>query len=540
MPAINPLFYDDQTEQQALSTPGAKVIEPPKVGAMAGLFNATGIEAGNIAVTAWNAAKETAAAQFTGQEDLLKSVGADEILKPTRQREIDPETTGTAAKIIAPIAGDMMKLAFGPVAPFIAGEEKRQQTKKKLLDQGIDESTASTVANEQGIETGLLFGLNRIPFSGRLAAISSRALRWTAKGAIGAGVMTGIDAIGGETRATVLEANGYTKQAEQMRPWDGMRVASDILGGAMLGITTQAPELGGKLPSDDELLAGRAAIATDDLIHESAPGIPVDANSSAATAQATQRAMDSITNGDPVNVSDVPGIHDAHFLAKVETDTATAKAQLSNAESEIKQAQERIDGHTADLERAKSDGMDDIAEYISETQLPRWQAAKRYFEDVADRTRDDIHRLENPNGLSRAAEDVRPQLEEHTAITQEMAAKADDLATTPRDTSPAAIAQKNDVEPQRDYVTEAQQMISATKSPIAQALEAPTPGAAAAPKLTPSQQELVNHVNDLRKTADANGDTELHGVLDNIMNNHAVEHAEAGKFSVAALCSIGL
>lgn len=531
MPTINPLLYSDTTENDVLAAPGAKPVGPPKVGLMTGYGAAVATTVKNSAAAVWATGKEAVERAVTGQAyDKLTERAPD--LNMPKMEKINPLTTGAAAQILAPLTVDIPAtiLSLGAGAG-IAGARERMTSYGELRDQGVDAQTARGVALEKGAETVGTFALTSIPFAGAIGKLSTPALRWGAKAAVGVGVQTGMDAIGGETRAQILDAHGYTKQAEQMRHWDAMRIASDVIGGSMLGLTTRATV------SDAENSARWWIQGADNLQHESGPGIPTTPEASGVTTEATIKAVNDINAGQPVNVSEVAGIHDAEFLARNAADIKDAETYIKQHDTIVKNYDKQITGVQRDIEKARADGMHDIADHLENEELPRLQAIKQSSERLADQWRDDLERLKNPEAPTPAETLARPSLDAHAEDLTAIRQKAEEFRTPADNTTPAAIADKGET-PKRDVVTEARQMVNDYRNPIQAATKA-EPGAAAAPKLTPEQQELVNMHGELRALADATGDTDLHAELDAAMAAHQAAHAEANKFNIAALCAIG-
>ncbi|WP_225760225.1 hypothetical protein [Leclercia sp. Marseille-Q4284] len=530
MPTINPLLYSDTSEDEVLSMPGAQAVAPPKVGAMAGFGAAVATTASNTAAAVWATGKEAVERATTGQAyDKLTERAPD--LNMPKMEKIDPLTTGTAAQILAPLAVDIpltvLSLGAGAAA---AGARERLITYGDLREQGVDGATARTLANEKGAEIAGTFAITRVPFAKALGSISSPVLRIGAKAATGAATMTGIDYLGGETRGAILEAHGYTKQAEQMRHWDAMRFASDVIGGSLLGVTTRAHV------DEPAQLSARWWQQADSLQHETAPGIPTTPEAAGATADATAKAVNDITAGNPVDVADIPELFDAHFLAKTEADIKETKGYIAEHEKVIANYDKQISQAQKSIEKARAKGHDDVAEYW-EQELPRLQAIKQSSERIADQHREDLARLENPEAKTPAQQLAEPHLTAHAEDMAAITAKAEEFKTPPADTTPAAMADKGEA-PKRDVAAEAKEMLTNYRNPVQEAATGEAK-AAPAPKLSPEQQELVNMHAELRQLADATGDTDLHAELDEAMAAHQAAHAESAKYNVAALCAIG-
>lgn len=532
MPTINPLLYSDTSENDVLAAPGAAPVTPPKLGLMAGYGAAVATTARNSAAAVWATGKEAVERAITGQAYDKLTERAPELNMP-KMEKIDPLTTGAAAQILAPLTVDLplavMSLGAGA---GVAGARERMTQYGELRAQGVDPQTARGVALEKGVETVGTFALTSIPFAGAIGKLSTPALRWGAKAAVGVGVQTGLDAIGGETRAQILDANGYTKQAEQMRHWDAMRVASDVIGGSMLGLTTRATV------SDAENSARWWIQNADNLQHESGPGIPTTPEASGVTTEATIKAVNDINAGQPVNVSEVKGLHDAEFLAQNAADIKDAETFIKQHDTVVKNYDKQIKTTERSLEKARRDGMDDIADHLENEELPRLRSIQERSARLADQWRDDLERLKNPEAPSQAETLARPSLDAHAEDLTAIRQKAEDFRTPPTDTTPAAMADKGET-PKRDTVTEARTMVNDYRNPVQAATAKAEPGAGPAPKLTPEQQELVNMHHELRQLADATGDAELHAELDDAMAAHAAAHAESNKYNVAALCAIG-
>lgn len=537
MPSINPLLYSDTSEDEVLAAPGAQPLAPPKLGLMAGFGSAVATTAENSAKAVWSGAQEIVERSLIGGNAYDKLQERAPALNMPKMEKIDPLTTGTAAQILAPLAVDIPLSIFSLGAgATVAGARERATTYQDLTESGVDPKTAMQTANIKGAETVATFGITRIPFAEAIGKIASPALRWGAKAAVGAGVQTGMDFLGGETRGAILAANGYTQQAEQMRHWDAMRFGADVIGGSLLGLTTRAHV------DEPTQLAARWWQQADQLQHESGPGISATPAAAGATTDATVKAVNDINAGQPVNVSDVPGIFDAEFLAKNAADIKDAKAFIADHEKIIAHYDKELTGTLADIKKARDAGHEDIAQHLEENELPRLQAIKQSSERIADQWRDDLARLENPEAPSHAQQLAEPTMTAHAQDMADIRSKAEDFATPPPETTPAAMADKGS-NPRGDVVTEAREMVRNYRNPVQEATDAARVGEEVAPatkvKLTPQQQELVNMHYELRQLADATGDVDLHAELDEAMAAHAAAHAEANKFNVAALCAIG-
>ena len=536
MPTINPLLYSDTTENEILSAPGAKPVAPPPPGLMEGFGSAVATTAKNTASAVWSAGQEAVERAVTGQAYEKLTERAPGLNMP-KMEKIDPLTTGTAAQILAPLVVDipLTVLSLGAGAGAAAARE-RATTFQDLTESGVDANTARMTANEKGLETAAAFSISRVPFSQAIGRIASPVLRAGAKVGVGAGVVTGMDFLGGESRAAILEAHGYTKQAEQMRHWDGMRFASDVIGGSLLGLTTRAHV------DEPTQLAARYAQQADQLQHESGPGIPTTPEATGATADAVTKAVNDINSGQPVHVADVPKIFDAEFLAKNEADLKEARGFVADHEKQVAHYSKQVEDTQALIKKARDDGHEDIAQHLEAEELPRLQAIKQSSERLADQWRDDVSRLENPEAPSHAQQLAEPSMTAHAEDMAAIRSRVDEYTKPVDTTTPAQMADAGTAA-RRDVVTEAREMLQSYRNPVQEAAAGAEPGAAPKaapqPKLSPEQKQLVDMHRELRELADASGDADLHAELSGVMDAHQLEHAEAAKFNIAALCAIG-
>ncbi|MGG4735235.1 hypothetical protein, partial [Leclercia adecarboxylata] len=316
-----------------------------------------------------------------------------------------------------------------------------QETKQQLMESGVDEGTADKAADVKMGETALGWGLNTIPGGRYISGMIPNAItRLGVKMGIGAGIVTGTDYIGGETRGAILEDAGYQKQADPVRQWDAWRIGADMLGGAMLAIGgSERPRTTEVLP-DDVRASAQHIIETDHLIHDSAPGIPATPQASAFTSEATRTGIQQIENGQPVNIADVPGLESAEFLSPHapaghassgpavpagSREAAAARKNIATYETALDELRADRDSTIKFIETARRDGYHEEADHFAENVLPGKNNIVSQYESRLDYARDDVHALENPQALSRAAEEIRPQLEEHAQAKADMNAYAD-------------------------------------------------------------------------------------------------------------------
>lgn len=531
MPSINPLLYDDNSEAESLDPQQMRVVQPPRMGTVEQTFEAFGTAAGNKTVAVWNNIKETAVAQVRSSMPWLPAEEAEpEWLKPTPIRELDPQITSKAAQTVGTIGADVLTMGLGiPFAAYMASSETAQETHQQLTKQGVDESTATAVATEKGIETAAGWALNAVPGAKLLGKfIPNKWALLGAKAVVGGTTVTAMDAAGGETRAQILEQHGFQKQADQMRHWDSWRAVGDFVGGSMLalgGEVRRSPEI-----PDDLVTASQHIGEVDHLVNESAPGIPATPAASAATSEATLKAINDIENGRTVSVDDVPNIADAEFIGPAPRELTEARKSVQLYESALTELRANRDEAAGFIERARRDGYHEEADHFAENVLPGRNEIVNQYETLLDHAKDELHALENPNALHRATEEIRPQLEEHAQAKAEMFDTADAYRGKTEE------AQSVPKAPPPDVLTEAREMLATARNPVQEAVE----GGAKPPKLTPAQQELVDHHYALRQLADETGDADLHAELDEAMNAHQREHMEAGQYNVAALCAIGV
>lgn len=566
MPYDNPLLYDDNTQAELDQTPGGKMLTMPEPSFFDNSIESVWDEGvANYAITVWNNVKEHVAKQYETPDLYRKEMhqsGADDqpewgkkldaavygwASKPTAFVHPDPYLTGTGAKILGEVAHVAVPILLnrytGIGGSLLIGEYDRQELYQQLTEKGVDPITARQVSEEKGGESAMLFGLTSLPMPGIVNALASPVIRAVAKTGIGAGFMTGTDYLGGATRAQILDAHGYKQQAEQMRHWDWGRALGDIASGGLLGVLS-GPGLSAEakaLLKDDHYIAAQQVRHDDEVLHEIAPGIPTDARASAASADASGRAANAIRDGVPVDVSDVPDLFDSHFLTYQRKNLEEAEEALRGHEGVVKHYDEQINTVKNDIEKARRDGMDDIAEHLEREELPKLQRVRDDAEQLAENWRQEI---DQHHDTARAREEMRQHFEDRQHL--------DDGAESQRrfaDEAPTPASRQAEAATARNFAKEAQKVIEEARkgnaadwqaSAAGEALNAPR-GKYVPPEMTtPEEAEILTRLTDLRTRAEAIGDDKSASALKDIIEQHGKDKNEAEAHMLAALCSIGL
>lgn len=236
----------------------------------------------------------------------------------------DPKTTGFAGELLFGItdlgsryvAGSALGGPLGGAA--LAGGSEGYAATQDQIAAGVDPETAQQVGVIQG-GAAAIGGLLPVGFGATtLAKVGS-----------GAALNVGVGAVSRGTTAGVLEANGYTKQAEQFKWLDAQSLVADVVLGAGFGYiaSPHAAALGERLfagsPPEPAQIAA-AAVANQQQHAEigTAPGIVVDAASRDAHTDNLSRATEAMLADEPVpamaDVSTVPNPQAEAFQRSVE------------------------------------------------------------------------------------------------------------------------------------------------------------------------------------------------------------------------------
>ncbi|MCV3976463.1 hypothetical protein [Pseudomonas aeruginosa] len=349
MSFIGDLAFEDQRalEDEALANPAVNDTSPDfwdgsldsiGTGFIRGAFEAaSSVEAGfnNL----WISGLDAAASAFlpeprgggtpsvTDAETMLRDEQAKANAEYITSLRPDPETTGMAAQVTGELAAVIPRTiagfaAGGPVGGAIAaGAPAGYAGAIEAEAQGIDPETARI----KGAIDAATYGIGALMPAARFvgAAVPDFAVT------VGANVGLGVASRGGT--AALLEANGYTQQAQQYKALDATSMAVDaVLGAAFWGVG----RIGARAPQQDI----DAALAANNSGHAqdgSAPGAPVDPASSVAHQSALDLAIRQLSRNEPVDLSPIaPLVDRAEFLRgnRVGPDDAAIR---SAAEQEV-------------------------------------------------------------------------------------------------------------------------------------------------------------------------------------------------------------
>ena len=435
------------------------------------------------------------------------------------------------------VAADIPLMFLGPKGADIYGSREEQMYRQELIEKGVDEKTASKAAKEKGIEARLTFGLTEIPMPRIIGALQRTVPRVAAKAGIGAGVFTGGDYVGGTLRADILEEAGYKEQAAKEREWDWMRLGGDLVMGALTGGMSSHPTRP-RLLTDEDVLAAMHAVQTDSVIRDSAPGIPTDDHAAGVTADAMRKASEDLAKGQPVDVSSVEGLFDAHYLVYHSRNLEEARGFAAGHEKVRADYAKRIEATRKDVERFRKEGYPDEADHLETEVLPWLQRQHQSAEQLADQWADDVHRMENPN---EHAEDLRA----HQDAQTEMARKAEDMRRPESvEATPGVKAtpeEQANAETMTNYAAEADKFMADAREYAGLPPEqAPLKYAG----VTPEEQEILDlyqrldqHVTGIQNAEHADA---FRAELQDALSSHQRDIDDAGKFHEAALCDIGI
>jgi hypothetical protein len=170
----------------------------------------------------------------------------------------------------------------------------------------------------------------------------------------------------------ILELGGYSEMAQQQKAWDGTQTLVDAALGAAFGAihhfrsaAEQRAQAALRSP-DMQDAALTANLALKD--RQSAPGVPVDPEASAAHQAALEKAAGDLLQGKPVDVSDT-GVDKAGFLARPSFEDPVAAKVMVDSFKESGLLDEEANLRDLDAAFAK------MTELRSATSQPRLEAA---------------------------------------------------------------------------------------------------------------------------------------------------------------------
>ncbi len=216
------------------------------------------------------------------------------------------QVLGGLSEIILPmLAGGGNPAA---TATMVAGSQTAG-TGTDLVKQGVDGNTAAKVAAIQGLSAYAGF---KIPFLG--SSLTTR---------MGSGVAGNLvtNAGGAAVQSRVLKGAGYDEQAKQFDPLNGEARAIDVLTGMVFGGFAHWSAGRAQL-KPTEVDAVLTANNAKHFQEDTAPGVPLNAGSSAAPQTALETAIEQMMRGERVNVADT--ITEAQFIRKPESQIGAA------------------------------------------------------------------------------------------------------------------------------------------------------------------------------------------------------------------------
>lgn len=287
------------------------------------------------------------------------------------------ETSGMAAHILGEISAVIPRtvggfVAAGPLGGAIAAGGPAGYSGEIVAEsQGIDPETA----RKKGLIDAATFSVGALLPVSRI--LSSAIPDFAA--AVGANVGLGIASRGGT--AALLEANGYTQQAQQYKALDSTGLMVDALFGSLFWGMGR-----GFRPRTSDVDAGLAA--NNGLHHQNgtAPGTPIDPRSSVAHQNALDQAIAQLSRGEPVNVGAL--MDGATFIR---SDRIGPQKQFLRQQAE----QEVFSGARAELEPIAAAGLPNVKDLRTEL-----QGLKRSL-DGLDATYRDTAKSFQRQGMSR-------------------------------------------------------------------------------------------------------------------------------------------
>ncbi len=205
--------------------------------------------------------------------------------------EVDPQVTGKAGQIFAPLAKVIPRTALGAVAggPLLGAvfAGLPEYDSSLALSTDIDKSTAKRQAL---INASVLAVGSMLPAAKYIKNVAGDF-------AISVGAGVGLSVGGRAANRELLSSNGYEAQAQQYDPFGTTELLTDL--GMSIGFFGIARGLGGRDLVDAALVQNKA----DDASFKTAPGVPVDPKSSQLHQNALMRSIDQMARNEPVDVS---------------------------------------------------------------------------------------------------------------------------------------------------------------------------------------------------------------------------------------------
>ena len=372
MSFVGDLAFNDQRalEQDAAENPATSAPEPGfwdggfdaiGTGLARGSFEAaTSVQAGfsNLWISGLDAAagvllpepRGGGTPNVTGAERAFRedqSVANAEMITSLRP---SAETSGMAAQIIGEVSAVIPRtvggfVMAGPVGGAIAAGGPAGYSGEIVAEsEGIDPGTARV----KGMIDAATYGVGAVLPAARILKSVIPDLAVTTAANVGLGV-----ASRGGT-AALLEANGYTQQAQQYKALDSTGLMVDaVLGAAFWGVGR------GFRPRASDVDA--SLTANNGLHHQNgtAPGTPTDPRSSVAHQNALDQAIAQLSRGEPVNVGAL--MDGATFIRG---DRIGPQKQFLRQQAE----QEVFSGARAELEPIAAAGLPNVKDLRTELQ----------------------------------------------------------------------------------------------------------------------------------------------------------------------------
>lgn len=236
----------------------------------------------------------------------------------------DPRVTGAGANIIQGLtkgAGEFIAGGGGLGGAALLGTAEGRASYLDLLDEGVDPDTALKSAALTGtLSAGAAFLPMSLP--AKALATLSRPAALLVQAGVGATVNTAFGIGQRYASAKILEDAGYAAQADQIKPWDSLNLATDFLTGSVFGIHSGWH---GIKAAEADAGAQDAARAVQDrqATLDRAPGVPVDTASMAVHRESLEKALSDLMQNKPVDLDDQAA--EGGLFARPEEDTAEAR-----------------------------------------------------------------------------------------------------------------------------------------------------------------------------------------------------------------------
>jgi hypothetical protein len=209
----------------------------------------------------------------------------------SRKKSLDfwtPDSTsvGVLGRVLGGLGETAAPLIAGMGNPAVLAGTQTLAAGKRLVDEGVDSTTAGVTAAAEGLSTYAGF---KLPILGK--TLGQRVFT-----GMGGNLAVGMGGTFAEQK--ILEGRGYDELAQQYDPFDPEGRTIDLLMGAAFGGITH---VGARMAASDRDAVLAAANARHFQV-DSAPGRPLDAHAAAAHVEAMKTAFDQMERGEPVSV----------------------------------------------------------------------------------------------------------------------------------------------------------------------------------------------------------------------------------------------